>query len=64
MPLSLFRNLLKSEDLSLTAQALTAMGAGIKELNQGLVAVQGFNGRPIPHEAPITAHKKVENEDK
>lgn len=47
------RNLLKSEDLTLTAQALSAMGAGIKELEPGLVQVKGFNGRPIPHEPPI-----------
>ena len=50
---SKIRNVLKSQDLSLTAQALAAMGAGIKELEPGLVVVQGFNGRPIPHEKPI-----------
>ncbi len=47
------RNLLKSEDLTLTAQALSAMGACIKELAPGLVEVKGFDGRPIPHEPPI-----------
>jgi 3-phosphoshikimate 1-carboxyvinyltransferase len=53
MGTSKIRNVLKSEDLSLTAQALTAMGACIEELEPDLVAVQGFNGRPIPHDAPI-----------
>ncbi|MCP3944426.1 MAG: 3-phosphoshikimate 1-carboxyvinyltransferase [Desulfobacteraceae bacterium] len=46
-------NLLKSQDLSLTTKALISMGAGIKELEPDLVEVQGFNGRPIPHEPPI-----------
>ncbi|MCP4722007.1 MAG: 3-phosphoshikimate 1-carboxyvinyltransferase, partial [Desulfobacteraceae bacterium] len=50
---SKIKNVLKSQDLSLTAQALADMGAGIKELEPGLVGVQGFNGRPIPHEKPI-----------
>jgi len=50
---SKIRNLLKSQDLSLTATALCAMGASIKELEPGLVAVQGFNGRPTPHDPPI-----------
>lgn len=50
---SKIRNLLESQDLSLTAKALAAMGAGIKALEPGLVAVQGFNGRPIPHAPPI-----------
>ncbi|MBA3012320.1 MAG: 3-phosphoshikimate 1-carboxyvinyltransferase [Proteobacteria bacterium] len=50
---SKIRNLLKSQDLTLTAQALSAMGAGIKEIKPGLVEVHGFNGRPIPHTPPI-----------
>ncbi len=50
---SKIRNLLESQDLSLTATALCAMGASIKELESDLVAVQGFNGQPTPHEAPI-----------
>lgn len=50
---STIRNLLQSQDLSLTTQALAAMGADIKVLEPGLVAVQGFNGRPVAHEAPI-----------
>jgi len=43
------QNLLTSEDLTLTAQALSAMGASIIELEPGLVAVQGFDGQPIPY---------------
>jgi 3-phosphoshikimate 1-carboxyvinyltransferase len=50
---STIRNLLESQDLSLTTQALAAMGADIKVLKPGLVAVQGFNGRPVAHDAPI-----------
>lgn len=50
---SQIHNLLKSQDLSLTCQALEAMGAGIKELGPSLVEVNGFNGRPLAHEAPI-----------
>jgi 3-phosphoshikimate 1-carboxyvinyltransferase len=49
---SKIRNLLQSQDLSLTATALTAMGADITQ-GPNLVGVQGFNGRPIPHETPI-----------
>ena len=50
---SKIRNLLQSQDLSLTARALSAMGADITQLEPNLVAVQGFNGRPTPHETPI-----------
>jgi len=50
---SRIHNLLKSQDLSLTTQALAAMGAGIKEIEPGIVEVKGFNGRPIPHESPV-----------
>jgi len=50
---SKIRNLLQSQDLTLTAKALSAMGAGITQLGPNLVAVQGFNGRPTPHETPI-----------
>jgi 3-phosphoshikimate 1-carboxyvinyltransferase len=50
---SRIRNLLKSQDLSLTTQALTAMGARIKEIEPGLMEVTGFNGKPIPHDPPI-----------
>ena len=50
---SKIRNLLQSQDLSLTAKALTAMGADIIQLEPNLVCVQGFNGRPTPHETPI-----------
>lgn len=51
--ISKIHNLLESQDLSLTCQALKAMGAGIKELSPGLVEVKGFNGRPLAHEPPI-----------
>ena len=50
---SKIRNLLQSQDLSLTAKALTDMGADIIQLEPNLVCVQGFNGRPTPHETPI-----------
>lgn len=50
---SRIQNLLKSQDLSLTAQALAAMGAGIKEIEPGITEVRGFNGKPAPHDAPI-----------
>ncbi len=50
---STISNSLKSEDLSLTAQTLTAMGAKIKEISDNMVEVTGFNGKPKPHAPPI-----------
>jgi 3-phosphoshikimate 1-carboxyvinyltransferase len=50
---STIRNVLKSQDLSLTGGALCAMGAGIKELEPDLVEVRGFDGHPIAHDPPI-----------
>jgi len=51
--ISKIENLLNSQDLSLTSQALTAMGASIRKLKSGLVEVQGFAGSPTPHKEPI-----------
>lgn len=51
--ISRIHNLLDSQDLSLTCQALKAMGSGIKEVSPGLVEVKGFNGKPLAHEQPI-----------
>ncbi len=50
---SRIKNLLKSQDLSLTTQALAAMGARIKEIEPEIIEVKGFNGRPIPHLSPV-----------
>ncbi len=50
---SQIHNLLKSQDLSLTCQALEALGADIQQPSPTRVQVQGFNGRPLAHKAPI-----------
>jgi len=42
------KNLLKSEDISYTLSALSKMGAGIQEMQKGIVEVKGFNGKPQP----------------
>ncbi|MEH0020015.1 MAG: 3-phosphoshikimate 1-carboxyvinyltransferase [Desulfobacter sp.] len=46
-------NALKSEDLSLTCQTLKYMGADISEVSDNCVRVTGFDGRPVPYDAPI-----------
>lgn len=50
---STVHNVLDSEDLSLTRQTLSAMGAAINDQPDGSVTVQGFGGRPIPFDQPI-----------
>lgn len=47
------RNLLHSEDISLTTHTLSCMGAGIEKTGPNSVRVTGFNGRPTPHADPI-----------
>lgn len=46
-------NVLQSEDLHLTRNALVCMGAGITEDEDAVLTIQGVNGRPAPHEQDI-----------
>lgn len=46
-------NVLDSEDLSLTRNTLSLMGAAITDIEDGLTEVQGFGGRPVPCADPI-----------
>jgi len=46
-------NLLESEDIRLTTNALRMMGATIRLLEDGVVEVKGFDGRPGPGEGEI-----------
>lgn len=50
---SLIHNPLKSDDLSLTCQTLSHMGAGISEVSEDTTQVIGFSGKPHPHPDPI-----------
>ncbi|SMC49157.1 3-phosphoshikimate 1-carboxyvinyltransferase [Desulfocicer vacuolatum DSM 3385] len=50
---STVKNLLDSEDLSLTRSALIHMGAAMDLAPDGTVTVQGVNGVPSPHGEPI-----------
>ncbi len=50
---SKIHNALKSEDLSLTCQTLGYMGADINEISDNCVEVTGFDGKPVPYDAPI-----------
>ncbi len=50
---SVIHNALKSEDLSLTCQTLSYMGAMIHEVSDTATEVKGFAGRPKPWAEPI-----------
>ena len=46
-------NVLESDDLSLTRNTLSLMGADIQETAEGETTVTGFGGRPVPCADPI-----------
>ncbi len=46
-------NILKSEDISLTTQALSSMGANISRVDDNQIRVDGFGGIPQPYENDI-----------
>ncbi|MCG8618779.1 MAG: 3-phosphoshikimate 1-carboxyvinyltransferase, partial [Desulfobacterales bacterium] len=50
---SVIHNALKSEDLSLTCQTLSYMGAKIDEISDAVTEVTGFAGKPTPFADPI-----------
>ncbi|MCP4024617.1 MAG: 3-phosphoshikimate 1-carboxyvinyltransferase [Desulfobacteraceae bacterium] len=50
---SLVKNLLLSQDILLTIDALRNMGAKIEQIDNQTHEVTGFNGRPIPFMDPI-----------
>ena len=47
------KNLLKSEDIMHTRNALVNMGAVIEETGEDIVSVKGFNGKPEPFSGEI-----------
>ncbi len=46
-------NLLESQDISLTCQGLSHMGAHIRETGPNAIEIKGFNGSPVPFDGAI-----------
>ncbi len=50
---SCIQNVLDSQDVGLTLDALSCMGAGIDKNRSGMVTVTGFGGQPAPFDRPV-----------